>query len=381
MDRLTRTLAVLALLASGCRIGDVTFTPLGGGDDGGPDDGSVDDSMMDAGANQPLTRGFLIDQGAGIWSLNKNAQTGDLTLAFPTPFNGGNQPNLAAANRTGTHLYVTGGVTAPELRDYPVNGTTIGNNPNSILMGSCSARSITVHPNGRFLFIGCTNQTYARLSIDTNGAIIAGSRIDFTAEQGPMFVAFSPSGKCLVVIDANGPNPQRVRSHLVDPTTGDITPTPATTGSSGVSAIAIHPSNRSFYVTSGAQVTTYTLEPNTCESAIVTGTSLNASQATNAAVLDPSGGRLFLLSGNDVRSYNIDERTSDPEPGQPIPSGLDADPRRVRSGRTVDDLRHLSRTDRHVSGRDHGERRLRARPGLHDAVEQPAERLRDGAVA
>ncbi len=265
-----------------------------------------------------------------------NATTGALT--FIGTIAAGTQPESVAVDPTGTFAYVasTGGFgTIPEngasVSMYTINGTTGTLTPTGAVTANCPselcvASSVTVHPSGKFAYVGDSypGENVSMFTIDpSTGALTFTGTIAAASTDGSnnMEVAMHPSGKfayavgdscALDTFDGN------VSTYSINLTSGALSSTGSPVAA-GVcpSSVAVDPLGRFTYVTDNSglnghqddNVAMYAINVTTGALTFIgyAGTGMGPS----FVAVDPTGKFAYVTNflSNDVSMYTIDGTT------------------------------------------------------------------------
>lgn len=297
-----KRIVLLALLASACHINDISFTPLGGGDDG-PDDANGDSpiKLIDAPPGlPPQTRGFVAMQGAGYYVLHK-APNGDLTPAGPALQTGSAMAMAIATNRAGTHVYVgtESATSGNQLLDIPFNDVVPAGNARPMSL-PCAPRRIVVHPSESNLVVTCAAPQSFTYALDSNGGLLGPAVQLPGGGNSPKVPAFSPDGSCLYLAD---PNSGGMRIVGLTYSSGTYASATQTTGPTGAADLVMHPNGNVLYLITDTVVQPYAVGAG-CGMIAIGGGVPNGVQNPLAGAIDSQGGRLFVL-GDRSASFSI----------------------------------------------------------------------------
>jgi 6-phosphogluconolactonase len=202
---------------------------------------------------------------------------------------------------------------------------------------------LTLSPSGKFLYYasstlgGGVSQGIGALAVDSAAgtlSVVAGS--PFPADQAPFIVRVHPSGQFLYTenLDPSGGNflLQSLSGFSVDASTGALAPVPGSPFAPPVSAtiggLAIHPSGKFLYATSGMEangILAWNIDGTTGGLTVLTGSPFQVGVAVYSAAFDPSGKFLYATAGpmGGLLGFNVDPNSGalTPIPGSPFSSG------------------------------------------------------------
>lgn len=209
-----------------------------------------------------------------IIGFSVNPSTGTLTsLGSPTATGG--QPLDVTITPNGKYLYVAS-FNNRSVYGYSINATTgsltsVSGSPFAVHDLSTYARSLSMDPRGRFLFVPTYATSVAAMKIDdATGALteVAGSPFATGGAQAS-FAASDVSGKFLYVTNQNSND---LSAYSIDQTSGALTPLSGSPFTLGFSpqAVAAEPGGRYLLVAgeSSAQVGVYSLDANGAPTAV-----------------------------------------------------------------------------------------------------------------
>ena len=222
----------------------------------------------------------------------------------PPPSPGSCAPWSLAVHPSGKFVYVAndGGFTPTSVSMYAIDATT----GVLVLIGTVAvdgrATSVTVDPSGKFAYVADGGQN----SDGSKGTSVSMYRIDattgvltsigtITAGLSPSSITIHPSGKFVYVGNSND-----LSIYTIDVTTGNLTLTGTVTGISG---IVIHPSGKFGYF--GTSIYAIDTTTGALMFAGTTGT------ASGPSTIHPSGKFAYGLNSslNTVSMYSIDPGT------------------------------------------------------------------------
>jgi 6-phosphogluconolactonase len=203
---------------------------------------------------------------------------------------------------------------------------------------------LTLSPSGKFLYYassslgGGVSQGIGALTVDSgSGALSVVTGSPFPADQAPFIVRVHPSGQFLYTenLDASGAGGivlQSLSGFSVDASTGALAPVPgspfAPTVSATIGGIAIHPSGKFLYVTSGLEangILAWNIDGTTGGLKVLTGSPFQVGVAIYSAAFDPLGKFLYATAGpaGGILGFNVDPNSGalTAIPGSPFSSG------------------------------------------------------------
>jgi len=243
-----------------------------------------------------------------------NATADKITIGAVRPGNGqiieageqltgdGTSPSAVAVDRTARFLFVAnrGNDT---LAVYQINAANGGLTLASTLATNAEPMALALAPSGRFLFglHANTSEISAQTIHPSTGALTQVNTISVTGI--PKNLVVHPNGRYLYAITSSA-----ISSYDIDQTTGAISANASAISFSG-GDLAIHPSERWLYVTSGVANTGRRYDIDSSD-----GTLSNAATFTNtdalaysAFVMDPTGKFAYGVGdvNNQVDAYSV----------------------------------------------------------------------------
>jgi DNA-binding beta-propeller fold protein YncE len=236
----------------------------------------------------------------------------------------GSNPQAVAIDPFGRFAYVTNWaddtITEYTIDQTPIWTPTGGWNFNSTggvltrfgnVPTAANPRGIVVDPTGRFVYVGMTSDTQGLggYSIDqATGALTPLPGFPMAVGDHPERLAMDRTGGFLYTANATG---EDVTSIKIDPVTGAATVLQSLhVGASMVSApsaIAVHPSGNTIYITSAAEDDVLTFDVNAA-GGMADETNWAALPLTGAGpdgvAVQPAGSWLVVADADEVRSYD-----------------------------------------------------------------------------
>jgi 6-phosphogluconolactonase len=174
--------------------------------------------------------------------------------------------------------------------------------------GRSSLRSITVDPNGKFVYTTSGGSRTASFEVDgfaADGATGALSPVPgnpFFAGMNPSAVAIEPAGKFAYVTNQAAAS---VSSFAIDAATGALSSTGgASSGGAPLSAV-VHPSGRFAYV-AGSGVSVYTIDAATGALTEIPGSPFAAQNSFLSVAIEPTGAFAYVANnGGGVSAFAI----------------------------------------------------------------------------
>lgn len=298
-----RSLVPAFLVLAACRIPDGQFIAITD-DAGGGDDAS--DAMGDAAQATLLTKAWLVDQNSKLYFIRK-ATDGALTLTSMITTT--NSPTSAVTNKQGTHLFVANinAAAGNSVTDFLINPDGQLSNPSVKLLAvgstDCTPSSMTVHPTGNYLAVGCANSRIAILNLDANGSLTASSTVTHANfGQAPENLVFTPDGACLFALDRQSGNMTLHR--LSFNSALGVAALMGTSPSTASKGVAIHPNGQHLYVAGDSSVQMHQISPG-CGLSMVDSEGIAGMATGNTSiVVAPDGHRLFV-STTGIYVYNL----------------------------------------------------------------------------
>jgi 6-phosphogluconolactonase (cycloisomerase 2 family) len=261
------------------------------------------DFVYSASQGSPTVSGYALD-----------VTTGALTPLPGSPFPA-DGPTGVALHPTGRYLYVTnrfGGTIATLAVDAATGALTPVGAPTST--GWFRPGHIALHPSGRFVFV-CHQDVSGRIAafaIDpTTGALTSVPGSPFYGLSYAEEAVVDPTGRVLYAVgdDSDG----RVRGYSIDPNTGALVSIVADHPSGqGPSGLAVDPTGRFLYVTSGSNFV-YAFSINgTGQVTPIEGSPFPEEGGNHRAPTVDASGRFLYVANFDsdtVSGYGIDPGT------------------------------------------------------------------------
>ena len=260
----------------------------------------------------PMTKAYLFDDTIGIYRLSKDATTGALAVADPTPI-----PAAEAAwgttNQQGTHLYALARF-ARQILDFTIepDGRLT---PGPVLdVTPCWPTRAVLHPHGDALAVACDSGYVVALPVHPDGTL--GSPQVLAAGRSPVSATFTADGRCLYVADVDGFNSDpeaQLRMYRFDSGAPVLVGTFA--GPRVTWSVAAHPRDDLVFAAGAYLVESYAVGQDCALTRVGSAaTGPNTYQVTVA----PSGDRLFV-TGTDVSVFEIATGGAlSPIPGNPF---------------------------------------------------------------
>lgn len=213
-------------------------------------------------------------------------------------------PSSLAVHPSGKFLYVAneGGFTPTSVSMYAIDATTGVLGFTGTVAVDGRATSVTVDPSGKFAYVadggqnsyGSEGTNVSMYSIDATTGVLT-SIGTIAAGLSPSSITIHPSGKFVYVGNSND-----LSIYTIDVTTGNLTLTGTVTGISG---IVIHPSGKFGYF--GTSIYAIDTTTGALMFAGTTGT------ASGPGTIHPSGKFAYGLNSslNTVSMYSIDPGT------------------------------------------------------------------------
>jgi 6-phosphogluconolactonase (cycloisomerase 2 family) len=248
---------------------------------------------------------FTIDPRTGAW-----------TQIPGSPFvEGADEPNSIAAAPSGKFLYVLNrgeeDVSVLSIDSATGSLTAVG----AAVRVPINPQSLAMHPAGTFLY--ATNDlqpgTVSALRIDgANGtlSLVPGSPFE-TGAGVPDSVAVTPSGKFVYV--TSGP-PSIVSGYSVNAATGALTPIAGSPFAAGMGArnLSVSPAGKFLYVSDsyGGTILAYSINETSGALATVAGSPFPAGSHPAALALDPRGNFLYAINETTlgtISAFKVDQ--------------------------------------------------------------------------
>lgn len=238
--------------------------------------------------------------------------TGALAPVPGSPYAPGVFPQFVTVHPNGKFLYVSGGSNAiPGYAIDPTSGalTAIAGSPFPAGAINTGPLSVTIDPSGRFAFVPSLDGNTAAgailaYTIDaTTGALTAVAGSPFPAGTYPNVVTVDPSGKFAYVANIDS---AEISAYTINTSSGALTPTAGSPFAAGgpntfPRAVTVDPSGKFAYVPSGivgtaGQVWAYSINRTTGALTAITGSPFAAADGPYIVAIDPSGS--FAYVGN-----------------------------------------------------------------------------------
>jgi 6-phosphogluconolactonase len=309
-------------------------------------------SLVGAGPLWAQTAGFayVTNAGSSLSAYDINAKTGALVPVAGSPFATGVLPVSVAVHPSGRFAYVANSgipTGAYSVSAYAVKKTgALTEILGSPFATGVQPASVTVNPNGRFVYVADAGLDVGDISVyavnATTGALSPVPGSPFAAGHEATSLAVSPNGRFVYVTnnilqfsDESG----GVSAFVVNATTGALTPVEGSPFAAGMETfgVAIHPNGRFAYVANALSndVSVYSINATTGALTPVPGSPFAADFGSISVALSPNGRFAYVANdfADNVSAFTINTTTGalTPVPGSPFvtgstPSSVDVSP-------------------------------------------------------
>ncbi len=246
----------------------------------------------------PMTKAYLFDRTIGIYRLSKDATTGALAVADPTPVSAA-EAGWGTTNKQGTHLYALARV-AKRVLDFTIepDGRLT---PGPVLdVTPCWPTFAALHPRGDALAVACDSGYVVAVPVHPDGTL--GSPQFLEAGENPISATFTADGRCLYVADLNGFNSDPEAEILMYRFASGIPELVGTfVGPRVTWSVAAHPRDDLVFAAGVYLVESYAVGP---DCALTRVASAAIGPNTQQVTVAPSGDRLFV-TGTEVYVFDI----------------------------------------------------------------------------
>jgi 6-phosphogluconolactonase (cycloisomerase 2 family) len=308
----------------------------------------------------------------GAYSVSAYAvkKTGALTAILGSPFATGVQPASVTVNPNGRFVYVAdAGLDVGDISVYAVNATTgaLSPVPGSPFAAGHEATSLAVSPNGRFVYVtnnilqfsDLTGGVSAFVVNATTGALAPVEGSPFAAGMETFGVAIHPNGRFAYAANALSND---VSVYSINATTGALTPIPGSPFAAdfGSISVALSPNGQFAYVAnvSADDVSAFTINTTTGGLAPVPGSPFAAGPGPFSVAVSPDGQFAYVANqfSSDVSAYTIDATTGALTPVADSPFAAGGSPTSVTTTAPEKRCKHHDEEER-VERDDRDERR------------------------
>jgi 6-phosphogluconolactonase (cycloisomerase 2 family) len=254
-----------------------------------------------AAAVDPAGKFLYVGDTQSLHVFSIDPATGALTGTAHSPFDIGGQPCTIAFHPSGRFLFASFGAIGPEghggLKTFALDVTSgapteVDGSP--LLNDQVRGGAVTVHPNGKFLYVGSFSSLHGFLVDEETGALaplpglpVPGGNSDATAID----VAIDPQGRYLYATDFVG----SVYGYRIDGASGALSAVPGSPfdGRPSPYSLAIDPAGRFVYVGNDDAnlLSVFSLDPASGALAPIAGSPFNVTGLQPELALAAAAGR------------------------------------------------------------------------------------------